>query len=152
MTPHGLARYQKHGCRCDICRAANTQAMVQWRKRLRESVPPLLECRTCEVTFTSLQQRSAHMRGSHADDPLALLIGAQPSFDTAEAACAGQWDLMWPESNGDVAAAKAVCLTCPLIDPCRDWALDNREVQGVWGGVWFGSAKERAAARRRRTA
>ncbi len=33
-----------------------------------------------------------------------------------------------------VAEAKAVCRTCPVMDACLDWALDNDE-QGVWGGT-----------------
>lgn len=33
-----------------------------------------------------------------------------------------------------VAAAKAVCVGCPVIDPCLEWAIRYREV-GVWGGT-----------------
>lgn len=33
IPPHGASRYRHHGCRCDICRAANTAAQAAWRKR-----------------------------------------------------------------------------------------------------------------------
>ncbi|MFF8556550.1 WhiB family transcriptional regulator [Streptomyces sp. NPDC015501] len=34
-----------------------------------------------------------------------------------------------------VAEAKAVCRTCPVMDACLDWALDNGDLEGVWGGT-----------------
>ncbi len=49
--------------------------------------------------------------------------------------------------------AKALCGTCPRQDPCLEMAVQNEEVNGVWGGVNFGHAEEREAflrARRRR--
>lgn len=33
-----------------------------------------------------------------------------------------------------VAAAKAVCATCPVASECLEYALGNAEVYGVWGG------------------
>ncbi|MFD1716611.1 WhiB family transcriptional regulator [Georgenia deserti] len=33
------------------------------------------------------------------------------------------------------AAAKAVCATCPVIEQCREHALQVREPYGVWGGL-----------------
>jgi WhiB family redox-sensing transcriptional regulator len=38
-------------------------------------------------------------------------------------------------------AAKAVCTRCPVRDACLRWALDTRQVDGVWGGT---SEEERA--------
>jgi hypothetical protein len=32
--------------------------------------------------------------------------------------------------------AKKICATCPLLEKCRDYALQNR-VLGVWGGMSF---------------
>jgi WhiB family transcriptional regulator, redox-sensing transcriptional regulator len=45
--------------------------------------------------------------------------------------------------------AKAVCAHCPVLAPCRSWALDNPRLAefGVLGGL---SEEERRAARRRR--
>lgn len=39
-------------------------------------------------------------------------------------------------------AAKAVCATCPVIEPCRERALRGAEPYGVWGGL--GEAERRA--------
>lgn len=33
------------------------------------------------------------------------------------------------------AAAKAVCATCPALVACREHALANAELYGVWGGL-----------------
>lgn len=38
-------------------------------------------------------------------------------------------------------AAKAICATCEVREPCLQWAMDNEE-HGVWGGT---TATERAA-------
>lgn len=48
-----------------------------------------------------------------------------------------------------VAAAKAICATCPVLKQCREYALANREPYGIWGGM---SEEERAAEIRRQTA
>ncbi len=34
-----------------------------------------------------------------------------------------------------LAAAKAVCGTCPLRTACLDWALETGQEAGVWGGT-----------------
>jgi WhiB family transcriptional regulator, redox-sensing transcriptional regulator len=44
------------------------------------------------------------------------------------------------------AEAKSICATCPALDPCRDYALTNAEVYGVWGGL--GEADRRAVLAR----
>jgi WhiB family transcriptional regulator, redox-sensing transcriptional regulator len=33
------------------------------------------------------------------------------------------------------AAAKAICATCPVLAPCRQHALAEGELYGVWGGL-----------------
>ncbi|WP_083885354.1 WhiB family transcriptional regulator [Nocardia thailandica] len=45
--------------------------------------------------------------------------------------------------------AKQICLGCPVLDACRDYALDAEEPHGIWGGM---TAQERAALRGRRWA
>jgi len=45
-----------------------------------------------------------------------------------------------------VAAAKAVCARCPVVDECLDFALTTGQEFGVWGGL---SEQERRALRRR---
>ncbi|MFG2220466.1 WhiB family transcriptional regulator [Streptomyces sp. NPDC048685] len=31
--------------------------------------------------------------------------------------------------------AKAVCRRCPVMEHCRQWALDTNQPDGVWGGL-----------------
>ena len=48
--------------------------------------------------------------------------------------------------RADIAAAKAVCGTCPVRDDCLDHSL-RWEVEGIWGGS---TARERRVLRRQR--
>lgn len=43
--------------------------------------------------------------------------------------------------------AIAVCARCPVLDACRQWALDTRQQHGIWGGL---TERERRAIWRRR--
>lgn len=47
-----------------------------------------------------------------------------------------------------VEQAKAICSQCPVIQECREYALNNHEPYGVWGGL---SEEERADIVRART-
>lgn len=46
-------------------------------------------------------------------------------------------DLFYPErgERAKYAAAKKVCDSCPLMQTCRQWAIDTREPYGIWGGL-----------------
>jgi WhiB family redox-sensing transcriptional regulator len=51
----------------------------------------------------------------------------------------------FPEGKENAAwaqVAKRMCLDCPILRQCRDWALTRREEFGVWGGL---SEKDRKA-------
>lgn len=48
-----------------------------------------------------------------------------------------------------IAAAKAVCRSCPSREPCLEFALATNQDSGVWGGT---SEEERRAIRRARQA
>ncbi len=68
---------------------------------------------------------------------------------TADAACSGQTDTFFapagerPETRLiRESRARTICLACPALDPCRDWARAEREY-GFWGGE---SEEDRAAA------
>lgn len=72
----------------------------------------------------------------------------------ARALCATWIDpeLFFPVGVGRAAAdqeaeAKALCLVCPVMLPCRDWAQDVRGLEGVWGGR---SQRDRELLRRTR--
>lgn len=65
----------------------------------------------------------------------------------SEAACRNTPDMFHPGkgANDVVAAAKAVCATCPSIQPCAIYALSAPSLQGVWGGL---TEVERVRARK----
>jgi WhiB family redox-sensing transcriptional regulator len=70
----------------------------------------------------------------------------------ARAACRGAaTGLFFPDTHrrgyhSAVAEAKAVCNTCPVLDPCQAWAVTHPCEVGVWGGL---SEGERRAIRQR---
>lgn len=60
-------------------------------------------------------------------------------------------ELFFPIGNtgpaiAQAAEAKMVCATCKVQKTCLQWALDNNQDAGVWGGM---SEDERRALKRR---
>lgn len=55
----------------------------------------------------------------------------------ADALCAqvGDSEQFYPEKGRVSNAAKKVCLMCDVREECLEYALDNRERFGIWGGV-----------------
>ncbi len=43
--------------------------------------------------------------------------------------------VFFPSDGVGVEAAKKICASCPVKDPCLDHALTNRIDHGVWGGA-----------------
>ena len=43
-------------------------------------------------------------------------------------------DAFFPDKGGATRHAKAICRTCSVQDECLQYALDNGERYGVWGG------------------
>lgn len=73
-----------------------------------------------------------------------------------DAACRGQAEPFFhpygerePTRSRRERAAKAICAGCPVMQQCREHALDAREPYGVWGGL---SEEERDELLRRRDA
>ena len=59
-------------------------------------------------------------------------------------------DLFFPEGpSAALAQAKEICRGCPVRNPCLDYAIDNNERFGVWGGT---SERERRRITRARRA
>lgn len=56
--------------------------------------------------------------------------------------------LFFPERGRSVAPAKAICAHCPVREECLEYALDNVERFGIWGGM---SERERKRLRRQRS-
>jgi len=61
------------------------------------------------------------------------------------AACRGaDLNLFFPERGESAGAARQVCAACPVRQACLDYAISNRIVHGVWGGL---TERERRALR-----
>ncbi len=56
-------------------------------------------------------------------------------------------DTFYPPSDDEAEEAKAVCASCPVREPCLEFALDTREAEGIWGGT---TARERRRLLRQR--
>ena len=59
----------------------------------------------------------------------------------------GDPDLFFPERGGSTREAKEVCRGCVVREECLQYALDNSEKFGIWGGL---SERERRRLRRGR--
>ncbi len=84
-----------------------------------------------------------------AIDTLSSLVFTGPLSWTVDAACEGRTELFFAPAGERPEArvvrenkARAICMECPVLVPCRDWAREQREY-GFWGGE---SEEERAAA------
>ncbi|MEU0336727.1 WhiB family transcriptional regulator [Streptomyces sp. NPDC006193] len=68
-----------------------------------------------------------------------------------EAACAGEDpELFFPLSDSvapdsQASSARAICRRCPVLLPCRSWAIEHGEDDGIWGAT---TAAQRRAIRR----
>jgi WhiB family redox-sensing transcriptional regulator len=68
------------------------------------------------------------------------------------AACRGvDPDIFYPASDEEAEAAKAICAACPVREACLEYALANRERDGVWGGATE-RERRRIVRQRRKTA
>jgi WhiB family redox-sensing transcriptional regulator len=55
--------------------------------------------------------------------------------------------IFYPPSDEEAGQAKTICATCPVREACLEYALTNREHDGVWGGA---TEKERRRMIRQR--
>lgn len=44
-------------------------------------------------------------------------------------------EVFFPENLGSAAEAKKICATCPVVQECLAYALENGFDDGVWGGT-----------------
>lgn len=54
-------------------------------------------------------------------------------------------DTFFPEKGGSTREAKRICGDCPVKAECLDYALENDERFGIWGGL---SERERRRLKR----
>ena len=60
-------------------------------------------------------------------------------------------EVFYPVNDDDAEEAKEVCAGCPVRQPCLEWALQDRERFGVWGGLTE-RERRRMLRQRRKTA
>jgi len=68
------------------------------------------------------------------------------------AACAdlpGATQLFFSDELHEIARAKNICATCPVMVECLETALERREQWGIWGGQLFVAGKIVMNKRRR---
>ncbi|MET7285286.1 WhiB family transcriptional regulator [Streptomyces sp. NPDC005573] len=77
--------------------------------------------------------------------PIDTITPAVPTWQ-AQALCAQTGaDFFFPEPGSSVREAKRICGLCEMRSACLEYALDNDERFGVWGGM---SEQERLTLRR----
>jgi WhiB family redox-sensing transcriptional regulator len=54
-------------------------------------------------------------------------------------------DVFFPEKGGSTREAKRICSECPVRDECLEYALEEDERFGIWGGM---SERERRKLKR----
>jgi len=78
-------------------------------------------------------------------------IIAKPDLDTGWKDLSNGWgvdpDLFFPERGASTREAKEVCRGCEVRIDCLEYALQNGEKFGIWGGM---SERERRRIRRQR--
>jgi WhiB family redox-sensing transcriptional regulator len=98
-----------------------------------------------------------HIRTGPPSPDLSGPLRALPWAD--QAVCATTDPELWFPDKGAVGyvtadgtrehRAKAICRRCPVLEECREYAIEAAEPYGIWGGL---SADERRALRRERGA
>ena len=76
-------------------------------------------------------------------NPADTAVHLLPCHDTTAA------DLFFSERPADLEQAKSLCADCPLLQECRQGALEREEPWGVWGGSIFDSGRIIAVKRGR---
>ncbi len=93
----------------------------------------------CQSVDRSSGKRELEYRGDPADlfDALAELLEVlqRPAWH-AKAVCTGQGPEKWfPERGASTADALAACDGCPVRQECRDYALSDASIDGIWAGT-----------------
>lgn len=106
-----------------------------------------------ELQDTEVENRFRQLNGlitplsfryEHSYSPLEEALGA---FRPPEAKCRNaNPEIFYPEQGGSTKEAKRICEECPIRIPCLDYALENNERFGVWGGF---SERERRKIQQR---
>ncbi len=58
-------------------------------------------------------------------------------------------EIFYPSCDEAAGEAKAICMICPVREPCLEHAISARERQGVWGGLTERERRRLVRQRRR---
>lgn len=70
-----------------------------------------------------------------ADVALTIELDLPPEWVTGAVCAQTDPDEFFPNKGGTTRYAKAVCRGCPVREECLQYALDNHERFGIWGGM-----------------
>lgn len=87
-----------------------------------------------EVQVAKRAQPAVLLRMMHS------VLGHDPLPDLSTGSCVGSknaenWHADLHRAAALREAARRVCLTCPVLDECRAYALRNPLITGTWGGL-----------------
>jgi WhiB family redox-sensing transcriptional regulator len=86
-------------------------------------------------------------RVSKLEDRMHIPVNSERAWQD-QANCLGvDPDLFFPERGASTREAKEVCRGCVVKNDCLEYALENGEKFGIWGGL---SERERRRLRRQR--
>lgn len=84
------------------------------------------------VSRTTIQN---HLGAVRATDPLLTLVREDQPWARDAICTQTDPEAFFPEKGGSTREAKAVCKKCTVRAECLDYALDNDEHFGIWGGM-----------------
>lgn len=70
-------------------------------------------------------------------ETIAVLLGKRETWRAKGLCRDKRYPAEWwfPERGDPTAPGKAICRRCPVIDPCAAYALDHKELSGIWGAT-----------------
>ena len=79
-------------------------------------------------------------------DDISPAVRAEAACNDLQGSLAG---VFFSEELQDIAAAKNLCATCPVMLECLEGAIERHEPWGVWGGHMFVNGRILATKRRK---
>ena len=90
--------------------------------------------------------RVIQVMSSHLELEFALLDSEELSWQERALCAQTDPEAFFPEKGGSTREAKKVCQTCEVRTECLEYALENDERFGIWGGL---SERERRKLKKR---
>ena len=130
---------------------ATTEATPARKRRSRGG--RRFACSTCSKLRPGLPSGGVSLFGQSCKDCLSILPGGSgkprriaiveplpsvPSIgEWSEAGLCAQTDpdAFFPEKGSSTREAKRICARCPVLEECREYALDVMPTYGVWAGL-----------------